>query len=63
MNNDLIEVILEWRKYILASIIIQKIWRSYRIKVLIGRFHLLRYLKDFRSWNPSVTVFLNRAVL
>lgn len=63
MNNDLIEVILEWRKCILASITIQKLWRSYRIKVLIGRFRLLRYIKDFRSWNPSITVFLNRAIL
>ena len=43
--------------------LIQKQWYKYRTKVLIGRFHMLRYLKDFRMWNPTIDEFLSRSKL
>ena len=67
LPDDIIQYILQFRKIITcdyyAAIFIQSIWRCYRTRVLIGRFHLLRYLKDFRIWNPTIIEFINRSRL
>ena len=65
LPDDVVRLILEWRRFIMyphySAIIIQSMWRCYRVRVLIGRFRMLRYLHDFRVWNPSARTFLNRA--
>ena len=67
LSYDIINLILKYRKIITcgenASIYIQKIWKSYKIKILIGRYNLLRYLKEFRIWNPNINEFLIRSKL
>ena len=64
---DVIKIILNYRKLLTcqepAAIKIQSIWRCYKTRVLIGRFKMLRYLKDFRYWNPSIYTFLYRSFL
>ena len=42
---------------------IQSRWKGYRTRVLIGRFHMLKYLQVFREFNPSLVIFLCRARL
>lgn len=42
---------------------IQAAYRRYRALVLLGRFRMLRYLHDFRDWNPDLAVFLRRSRL
>lgn len=42
---------------------VQRMWRGYRTRVLLGRFRLLRYLREFREWNPDPATFLDRAKL
>ena len=41
-----------------AAVRIQASFRLYRTRVLMGRYSMLRYLKDFREWNPSLRHFL-----
>lgn len=41
----------------------QSAWRGYRTRVLIGRFHMLRYLQTFREWNPTLVDFLHKSKL
>lgn len=45
-----------------ANKIINK-WRCYKTRVLIGRFKMLMYLKDFRMFNPNLKQFLLRSKL
>ena len=45
------------------TIKIQSIWRCYRVRVLIGRFKLLRYIKEFREYNYSIDYFISRSKL
>jgi hypothetical protein len=54
LSNDIICLIFKHR----TSIIIQSQWKCYRVKVLIGRFKMLKYLKDFRIWNPTIQEFI-----
>ncbi len=67
LPNEIIKIILIHRKIATcqepASIKIQSTWKYYRTRVLIGRFKMLRYLKDFRIWNPSIQTFLARSLL
>ena len=42
---------------------VQRAWRGYRVRVLCGRFRMLRYLWPFREFNPNLPVFLRRAKL
>jgi hypothetical protein len=42
---------------------VQAAWRGYRVRVLLGRFHMLRYLAEFRRHNPDVRAFVRRARL
>ncbi len=67
LPNDLIEIILQYRKLLTcnnpAATKIQSVWRCYRTRVLIGRFHMLRYFREFRLWNPDIFLFLKRSKL
>ena len=64
---DIVNYIMNFRKLntlgFKASTKIQSSWKCYRTRVLIGRFKMLRYLKDFRRWNPSIQDFLLRSRL
>uniref|UniRef100_A0A6C0AZ98 Uncharacterized protein n=1 Tax=viral metagenome TaxID=1070528 RepID=A0A6C0AZ98_9ZZZZ len=67
LPDDLVRYILFFRKLLMcnhpAATKIQSVWNCYRIRVLIGRFHMLRYLKDFKKWNPTINEFLKRSRL
>ena len=67
LPDDLVRYILFFRKLLMcnhpAATKIQSVWNCYRIRVLIGRFHMLRYLKDFKKWNPTIIEFLKRSRL
>ena len=67
LPNELINKILSYRRNLIltkiSSIKIQSIWRMYRTKVLIGRFKMLKYLKEFKKWNPSINIFIKRSKL
>lgn len=67
LPNELIKKILNYRKILTCGNIcvnkIISIWKCYKIRVLIGRFKMLRYLKDFRLFNSNIKVFLLRSKL
>ena len=67
LPDELKRYILIFRKLLTcenpAEIKIQSVWHCYRTRILIGRFHMLRYLKDFRIWNPSINEFIERSKL
>ena len=67
LPRELVDVIWHWRTVCMlphvAARHIQSQWRCYRTRVLLGRFKMLRYLYEFRQWNPSATTFLARARL
>lgn len=67
LPDDIIKIILSFRREIScgnkAAKIIQNKWNKYRNRILIGRFNMLKYLKDFREWNPTLEEFLSRSRL
>jgi len=67
LPDDIIRIILNFRREITcgnkAAKYIQNKWNKYKIKILTGRFHMLKYLKDFREWNPTLEHFLSRSRL
>jgi len=67
LPNDIIKIILNFRREITcgnkAAKCIQDKWNKYKIKILTGRYHMLKYLKDFRRWNPTLEEFLSRSRL
>lgn len=65
LPSELLLIILRMRGAMLANaaVRVQTAWRRYCVFVLVGRFRMLRYLADFREWNPSVQTFLRRARL
>ena len=67
LPGDLLELIWAMRRRASldapASAKIQAAWRGYRMRVLLGRFRMLRYLHTFRQWNPSASEFVRRARL
>ena len=62
---ELHRLIFWWRQWLILFAVtrIQASWRTYRIRLLLTRFRTLRYLFDFRAFNPSAAVFLQRTRL
>ena len=56
---DLVWYIYAWR----AAPCVQRMWRGYRTRILLGRYRLMRYFHIFRVFNPNVSVFLARSRL
>jgi hypothetical protein len=67
LPDDIIKIILNFRREITcgnkAAKYIQDKWNKYKIKILTGRYHMLKYLKEFREWNPTLELFLSRSKL
>jgi hypothetical protein len=67
LSDDIIEYIIFLTKLETlkskAAIKIQSKWKCYKLKILIKRFKTLRYLKDFKIWNPNIQDFLLRSRL
>ena len=70
LPTDIVLLILEWRSRLRFRDFLyrtaqrfQGTWRGYRVRILLGRFRMLRYLKAFREWNPDLMTFLLRARL
>ena len=67
LPQELYEIIFYYRKMIMCeniacNIIISR-WKGYKTRVLIGRFKMLRYLQEFRLFNPCLKEFLLRSKL
>ena len=64
---EIINIIMYYRKILTCgNKIVNKIisiWKCYKIRVLIGRFKMLRYLKEFKLFNPNIKEFLLRSKL
>lgn len=63
LPNDLIVMILVHASRARRVEMVQRVWRGYRARILLGRFRMLQYLRPFRWWNPSVHAFMERARL
>ena len=67
LPDDIKNLIMYFRKIKTASkkatTYIQAHWFGYKTRVLIGRFRMLKYLKEFREFNPSLKIFLLRCKL
>jgi hypothetical protein len=59
LPGDLVWYILAWR----GATCMQRAWRGYRTRVLLGRYRMLRYFHIFRAIHPNVSVFLARSRL
>ena len=67
LPNDIISLIFWLRRNIMvrkkAALMLASRWKTYRTRILFGRFKMLRYLQEFRTYNPSIQQFLARARL
>ena len=65
LPNDIIDIIIDIKikKINKMSTKIQSIWRCYKTRVLVGRYKLLRYIKEFREYNTSIYSFLIKSRL
>lgn len=63
LPSEIKQIILNFNSSYYASIYIQKIWLGYKTRILIKRYFLLRYLKDFKYYNPSINKFILRSRL
>jgi hypothetical protein len=63
LPDDLIAHILRLRAEGDAATAMQKHWRRYRTRVLVGRFKMLRCLRVFREFNRDLRAFLERSRL
>jgi hypothetical protein len=66
LPTELIKLILHFRKSFVESKIasyIQASWKKYKTKILIGRFKLLKNIKQFKEWNPDINTFILRSKL
>ncbi len=64
---EIINIILDYRKILTCgnycATKIKSTWLCYRTRVLIGRFRMLKYLREFRELNPNLRDFLLRSRL
>lgn len=64
---EIINLIFSYRKILTCSNYcatkIKSRWLCYRTHVLIRRFRMLRYLREFRELNPTLRDFLLRSRL
>ena len=68
LPRELIDIIMDYRRletcgYNKKARKIQSTWRCFRTRILVGRFIMLRYLQDFRIWNPTMYEFISRSKL
>ena len=65
LPNDIIDIIIDIKikKINKMCTKIQSIWRCYKTRVLVGRYKLLRYIKEFREYNTSIYSFLIKSRL
>lgn len=67
LPSEIINIILSYRKIFTCgdycATKIKSTWLCYRTRVLIGRFRMLRYLREFRELNPNLRDFLLRSRL
>ena len=67
LPDDLVKYILYLRKFETcknyATTKIQATWKCYKMRVLISRYFLVRYYKDFKIYNPSFQIFLKKSCL
>ena len=68
LPKEIILIIMLYRQqmtcgHIKKIIKIQSWWRYYKIKILIQIFKMLRYIKEFRKWNPNINEFIIRSKL
>lgn len=67
LPKEITQLIMFYRKQITCGnmkiIKIQSLWRHYKIKILVKRFKMLRYIKEFRIWNPNINEFIIRSKL
>ena len=64
---DITNLIFVFRKKLMYFkffiIKIQSKWRLYRTKKLFSRYMLLRYIKEFRYYNPNINIFFKKSKL
>jgi hypothetical protein len=66
LPTEIIQLIFLFRKNFVESKIasyIQASWKKYKTKILIGRFKLLKNIKQFKEWNPNINTFILRSKL
>lgn len=59
LPQDVVELVLKILEHVWIAKI-QSMWRSFRTRKLVQRFRYLRFLKEFREWNPNVQTYLKR---
>ena len=59
LPEDLIHLILYWHNKCLekSALTIQKCWTAYKVRSILKIFKELRYLQEFRFWNPSFNTY------
>ena len=60
LPDDVLKLIVNLIKKKYFIIKLQACWRGFRIRKLMTRFICLRYLQEFRDWNPTAIVYLSR---
>lgn len=67
LPTELINIILTYRKIFTCghycATRIKSSWICYRTRVLINRFMMLQYFREFRELNPTLRQFLLRSRL